>query len=61
MKLREIFWCVAKRTGHLEEHIPVAGVLSVNAFHEKAGRSQVDSLGFSLDKSSFFGAVKVTV
>jgi hypothetical protein len=36
---------------------PPAGVLSQIAFHEKAGRSQVDSLGFSLDKSSFFRRV----
>jgi hypothetical protein len=29
----------------------LTGVLSVNAFHEKAGRSQVGSFVFSLDKS----------
>ena len=29
---------------------PLGGVLSVNAFHEKAGRSQVSSVFFSLDK-----------
>ncbi len=29
---------------------PAMGVLSVNAFHEKAGRSQVGSFVFSLDK-----------
>jgi len=27
-----------------------AGIMSVMAFHEKAGRSQVDSVVFSLDK-----------
>ena len=29
--------------------LPSTGVLSVNAFHEKAGRSQVDSVCFSWD------------
>ena len=33
---------------------PVAGIMSVIAFHEKAGRSQVGSFVFSLDKVFLF-------
>ena len=37
-------------TGHMNRSSDAMGVLSVIAFHEKAGRSQVGSFVFPLDK-----------
>jgi len=43
------FWMVSRQTGSNPSR-QLKGVLSAIAFHEKAGRSQVGSLVFSLDK-----------
>jgi hypothetical protein len=37
--------------------LPGSGSMSAIAFHEKAGRSQVDSFVFTLDKRCFSGRI----